>query len=33
MDAGPSMDELNALIAERMKNLPDWWHKSKPEDQ
>lgn len=23
--AGPTEEELDALIAERMKNLPDWW--------
>jgi len=22
----PTMAELDALVAEQMKNLPDWWH-------
>lgn len=24
---GPTMEELEAIIAERMKNLPKWWHR------
>lgn len=23
----PTMAELDALVAEQMANLPDWWHK------
>lgn len=28
----PTTEELDAMIAEQMKNLPPWWKHEKPED-
>lgn len=28
----PTLEELDAIIAERMKDLPDWWRTEPPED-
>lgn len=27
-----TMEELDAMIAEQMANLPTWWHKERPND-
>ena len=28
----PTAEQLEALIAERMKDLPEWWHESQDRD-